>query len=259
MPESTVSREPPHLDTRSRLTRPSEGVWAIFTLLYIAQLSDVLHPPFYGLIRSIDAIEYTANIVILSKQADLYSFVTVLYLMSILHLPRLRRGVSDLAGILPLLGVVAVFGLFLFDGSLASLVLIGVSALPIIAIDGSRLSGRKPLADYTMITLALLANIALLGGLRWASNGSIPGQSLIGSFWQPAWVGLQFLGLLCVILPELVLLFFFAWGGQLVINAHPSGQKGWSTDLDWGGTAFHLQPQYCLTLVRRWRSLELAL
>lgn len=136
---------------RSRLALLYETVGGAFTLLYLILLSDQLYPPFYALVRGVGTVEYTADITIISRSADSYLFLVALVFLIVLHISRLHANpFADSAGFFPLLGAIAGFGLFLFDGSLASLLLIGVSSIAIIVVGMSRLGGRRALSECAM-------------------------------------------------------------------------------------------------------------
>lgn len=194
-------------------------------------LSDTLYPGFYALIRGVGNVEYTANITIFSVSADKDIFLAALFLLIAFHVPRLRPDpFSDPAGVLPLIGAVAGMGLFLFAGSLESLLLIGLSSMAIVAVDSSRSGTRKALKHYALVVLSMTAAVAVLGDLPWVVNGFVVGRPLDGDLWRPAMISLQLLGLLHSILPELVVLFFFSWILRLLPLPRNPNQLGWPAD-----------------------------
>ncbi len=199
-------------------------------------LSDRLYPPFYALVRGIGNVGYSADIILFSRPIDGYLFLAACVLLLGFHVARLRGDLmTDPVGFVPLLGLVAGVGLYVINASIVFFALIGISGASIVGTGLSRL-GRRSLTAYALSILALIAVIAVLGDFVWISNGFIPGQPLEGNLWQPALVGLQLLGLVSAILPELALLFFFSWAIRLAISLHPQGAKGWATDLDGGST-----------------------
>ena len=75
-----------------------------------------------------------------------------------------------------------------------------------------------------------MAALALASSARWTLagfDGSIP---LSDWSWQPAYVGLQLLGVLDPILPQLALLFLFAWALRLTLSPYLGQGRSWARE-----------------------------
>lgn len=210
-------------------------LWAAFAWVLVAVLSQVAQSWFFAAVRGSGIIEYPAVIVIGTARLDQYALVGLGLAVLLLHSVLFRvRVESDATAILTALGLTVGLGGFVVVSQLFA-VLAGISFVPLVLEDSARISAwvgvsrRAPLAYFAIWGLAGLAVVGVAGAARWVVGG-LDGSTPLGDpSWGPALVGLQLLGLVRPLLPELALLFLFMWAVRLAM-ASELKRKPWPND-----------------------------
>ena len=213
-------------------------VWSAFLSLYVVVASDAEFQPFYLLIRGRGAVIYPSAIVLLSRPADLDLFLVVSAMLLAAHLLLFGRdSVKDIGALLAFVGFAASLAGFAVTTSALFIALLGISSIVLVVTDARRasliagLATARILVYFASCVAVVLATLAVASGARWVLagfDGSIP---LTGWSWQPAYVGLQLLGVLGPVLPQLALLFFFAWVLRVALSPLLHLVGPWTADL----------------------------
>ena len=212
-------------------------VWTAFLWLYVAVASDAEFQPFYLLVRGRGAVIYPSTIVLLSRPADLDLFLVVSAMLLTVHFLLFGKdSVKDAGALLALVGFAVSLVGFAVTTSALFIALVGLSSIVLVAADGARASlvaggttGRT-LSYFALCVATVLAALAVASSARWILAGFDGSTPLSGWSWQPAYVGLQLLGVLGPILPQLALLFFFAWGLRLALSPFLHLASSWTAD-----------------------------
>jgi len=213
-------------------------VWTAFLCLYIVVASVAEFQPFYLLIRGRGAAIYPSAIVLLSRPVDLALFLVVSAALIAVHFLLLGRdSVKDSGALLALVGFVVSLAGFAVTTSALFIALLGISSIVLVAADAERASliagvaTERTLRYFAPCVAAVLAALAVASNARWVLSGFDGSLLLSGWSWQPAYVSLQLLGVLHPILPQLALLFFFAWGLRLALSPVLHLAGSWKADL----------------------------
>jgi hypothetical protein len=210
-------------------------LWAGFSWALVAVISQVAQPWFFAAVRGTGIIEYPAVVVIGTVRLDRYALVGLGFGVLLLHSVFFRVRVdSDAMAFLASLGLAVGIGGFVAVSQLF-VVLVGASFVLVVLEDSARISvwaggsRRAPLARFAFWGLAGLVVVGVAGAARWVVGG-LDGSTPLGDpSWGPAFVGLQLLGLVRPLLPELALLFLFMWAVRLAL-ASELARKPWPND-----------------------------
>ena len=221
--------------TRIALVPPL--VWNAFLWLYIVIASDAAFQPFYALVRGRGAVIYPSAITLFSRSTDLDLFFAVSAMLLIVHFVLFGRGaVKAPRALLAWLCFAVCLAAFAATASLFFIPLLGLASILAVASGARRTSdltgvaAGRILGYFALFVVAVLAALSLASGARWTLGGFDGSVPLSGWSWQSAYVGLQLLGVLDPILPQLALLFFFVWAVRLALSPFLHRESSWEAD-----------------------------
>jgi hypothetical protein len=210
-------------------------VWATFVWLYLVVALTNLAPfYFYLLVRGIGVVPYLSGITVASPRADMYLLIGASLFLLATHLAIDGKEVVH-DGLGALGSASLVFGLvgYYYSQEVITL-LLGMAGLALAVTDAERLGkahGVNPRTTSLRLAFALalvLLAVSALSLSRWLLDGVDGVMPFSNQSWGVALAALRTSSSLYKYLPEVALLFLFAWAVRLAISSGLGAWKGGS-------------------------------